>query len=236
MRKAKMNHPLIATDIEMSLVGVPDERYIEFMHRRIPSKDRPGKMRLGDTKLQFHNDGLFLEFATPPMTDPKEVVELCHEARDHFNRVMPYKFDFDYGMEVPEFLRDSGHPILELGCAPDSIVTEMGTNFETRRVPHEVRASMFREAGMHVHVDVPAWARLERRGIASVVHELQLVLGEAQARTLNMPEHGWYRRPGVFRQKDYGVEYRSLSAAMMRHMETAEHCFSAAIEVIGGYQ
>jgi hypothetical protein len=236
MRKPKMNHqPLIATDIEMSLVGVPDERYIEFMHRRLPSKDRPGRMAVGGTKLQFHNDGLFLEFATPPMSDPNEVVELCYEARDHFNRVMPYQFEFDYGMEVPDFLRNSGHPILELGCAPDSIVSRDGTNFETRRVPHEVRTSTFREAGMHIHVDVPAWVMLERRGVASVVHELQLVLGEAQARLLDVPEDGWYRKPGVFRQKDYGVEYRSLSAAMMRHTEAACDSFRAAIEVVGGY-
>jgi len=118
------------------------------------------------------------------------------------------------------------------GCSPDL------QDGEVRSVPVQVKRRLMREAGMHLHLQLPERmlvgvyktedrfgnTMLMERGttLLSVVKELAAEL-ELFHRWDHPNEVPWYRSPGCYRIKEYGIEYRSVGAGVLNDMTELSH-------------
>lgn len=98
--------------------------------------------------------------------------------------------------------------VLEIGCSPDiDAYGEIGT---MRPSFHPMEFGNFRFAGGHVHIGLDPWPDFITK--RQFIRLLDLALG-VQVRNV-FPEANrrtpFYGMPGLYRDKPYGVEYRSL--------------------------
>ena len=221
----------MGTDIELAPpqlgVGVADTGFLtmyEDILCKMGSKYTPHKMKGGGV---YHNDGVFTEFA--PNTGRDHVELLANVMRMHtFLEVLTglTLTGFDYvtlpemsELELP-FLYEEAHT---MGCAPD---TKDGV---VRVVPTEVKHRNVKEAGLHLHLDLPArvLATIEQgrgpKGEEVLIETSDYINGFAKGMAEALSEfHSsshpvyelWYRQPGVYRIKPYGIEYRSIGAGV----------------------
>jgi len=225
----------MATDIEM---GVPEMSSLdsealtawETTLMRFGEKLAPTIMDEG----QAHPDGMFLEFAVAPAHSAADMLLKVETMRHRLEAITGYTLHgYDF-VRMPEALTEDSHPFLyematTMGCSPDM------TAGEYRSIPHWIRFNPYKEAGMHFHLDLPQrvldtfseevdW----RTGVTQMtesdryaegfVHELSRA-----TRLFHVGPQGeytpWYRTPGTYRLKPYGIEYRSIGSAVLNDPE-----------------
>lgn len=152
-------------------------------------------------------DGTALEFNVAPAADTHRLLVDCNLMMSAINEFAAKKGLLIHQGSSAEFAEDykkSHAQAFVIGCDPDfNAYTQ-----QVRRPPDVVVGSLIRHAGGHFHVGydkalVPPHI---------VVQFLDLFLGLP---SLNMDRQGlrrqFYGQAGSYREKDYGVEYRTLS-------------------------
>ena len=200
---------------------------IEFMPRRLMESNDPIMWRDYDQALRslgtkqrptstsqgvYHNDACMVEIAPPAYTTARELFQATMALKERVETLlgMGMLAGYEY-ITLPTDMEQYAPYVFEesrvLGCAPDM------SGGETRVLPEWVRQRSINEVGLHTHQDVHP----EMRGIDPYimyhVGRYQEVAASYHA-PWNADERPWYRQPGTYRIKPYGVEYRSLGSSI----------------------
>ena len=238
------NVPLIGSDIELAprewMGGIPsDLTAYEAALQSIGDKMYPTVCEHG----VYHPDNLFTEIATFPHQDTASFLSNYTLLRTHVENVLETElYGYDY-VEIPDgLLSKVSYPWLyraarTFGCSPD---LQGGVE---RRVPLAVKRRALREAGVHIHFQLPprlmcgVYETQDNYGNTILMDRSQYILGVvndfANATShLHKWDHEselpWYRAPATYRIKPYGVEYRSLGGALLNDDTRMANVFDLA--------
>lgn len=226
----------IATDIEVMpkpLVGgrmdsMSKAMLMRDMYAGLGSKERP--VPLGDGYFT-HPDACGIEFATPPCASATEFIEAIRHGQrlveEHIGCAVVFvdRYDVSEILSPLEALSPAAvRTMMRMGCDPDYEVVN-GVPV-LREVPRAVANSTIRELGGHLHIDMP-------EGINKA--DFTMLVGYHLRQYHHHDASSWYRRPNVYRPKEYGIEYRSLGASWAASSSTIKSVFDSvqtAVEAV----
>ncbi len=158
--------------------------------------------------FSYHEDNVCAEFSVPPATSPKQALDYLRDGINFMRNevVKPKGLSIKYVGQAP-FTREalSVKGANDFGCVPDFDAYEGGMT------PRKVDTDLFKNyrfAGGHIHLGGPF--RVPPFVIALLL-DIYLVWCKYKYDRTLVYRNKWYGRPGIFRPKDYGLEYRSLS-------------------------
>ena len=250
----------ISADIELNLIGFAREwyshkgamYYMNWLNDRLMSigtKDEPDTIE----GYAVHSDGLFFEFALPsPCADAASFKEALYYGRELVLSTVGVNADSItmarslYSQDGDGTVRLSPDEVAAIeaiggrmlrqyrtfGCDPDMQVNVERRCGEMRTVPQKVIDSPIREFGGHIHLDLPE-AAIKAGRVPEAVWRFQQHLGERGIYYRRVRNHNWYRQPLTYREKPYGIEYRSLPPVWMRSTHSVNQVCEAAKDVLG---
>ena len=213
------------------LVGADPEIFVRnsegrfrSAHGMIPgTKKEPHPVKDGAVQV----DGMALEFNTDPAATRDEFIHNIGSVMNQLSGMVPEGHSLAI---VPtarfhwRHLRTQPEEALELGCEPDYDA------YTGKQNPRPNAATTLRTASGHVHVGFG-----ETDDPTSEEHMMKCItLVKVLDAFLGMPSLFWdhdnqrrlmYGKAGAFRPKPYGVEYRSLSNAWLKHPEYVGYVF-----------
>lgn len=207
----------IGSDPEMFLVrnGVP----LSSIGIIPGSKKRPHKISDYES---VQVDNVAIEFNLKPSRDHEEFIkslQVCYDwSSKHLAAIDPsISLAMTASLEFPDDqLQSRGAKMF--GCDPDFNAWESG-------IPNQApaRGSNLRSCGGHIHigymsteiVDINRLVRLLDKNVGIYCAE---ICGDERRRTL-------YGKAGAYREKPYGVEYRTPSIAWLRSEESIKEVF-----------
>jgi hypothetical protein len=173
---------------------------------------------LNDAGIFCHEDNVAVELRIPACVTPGDFRDQLMLAKtllyEQFLRDEGYELTYISSREFPARQLQSDQA-KAFGCEPDF---DAYTNGKARSVPLEVTTGNTRFAGGHVHIGgqfncPPFVAALFADifiGVGMILNFTQYHDNDTGARKL------WYGRPGIFRPKPYGIEYRTPSNWWLR--------------------
>lgn len=212
----------IGCDPELFVYDTETSRFVSA-HDLIPgTKQEPRRVPLG----AIQRDGVAAEFNIDPARNRGEFMRNIRNVRDileaairrqnpHYQLVAKPTATFD-----PEYFFKLPEETLALGCEPDFSAYTMGPNPK----PHTFEP--FRTGSGHVHIQFVEDGKLANNVLEEEHMTKCAQLSKALDVTLLPLSKLWdnddkraelYGKPGAFRPKPYGVEYRSLSNAWLNH-------------------
>lgn len=196
---------LLGSDPE--LFFVKDKRFVSAVGKCKGTKMEPFEF---DKGFKVHNDNVAVEFNVPPCKDVDEWVANHHKALKFVRDLAKehgcsLKIVSDAEFPEEELQTDDAK---EFGCNPDFNAWLL----EDNRSP-DAKDTRLRTAGGHVHIG----AELTFREKIQVVRLLDIFLGIPLAmKEPKSRRNELYGAPGAMRDKEYGVEYRTLSNYWLR--------------------
>lgn len=208
-----------------------------------------------DPTYQYHRDNVLLEITTPVASTADEWSKICINTKRAANKIAAdhrarIAWSVSAAYVSDEMLRQ--YPsAMEVGCSPDQDAYNAGN---TRGQPDAATVlGNVRTAGGHVHIGTTKgfncpnfivallmdWAVTPvYRMLYSPSHSpLQWHASDTELlpyQTERTKIRPWYRQPGLYRDKNYGIEYRSLSNEWMTRQATQKAVFDAA-KAVGWY-
>lgn len=169
------------------------------------TKAHPQPLPLGEG-YAVQEDNVAIEFNIPPAANAREFVEYIKKTMDFLGEGVKNMHDFKIvNMSAAYFPKDElVHPnALEFGCDPDYNAWTM-----TRNPRPKAADETLRSCGGHVHVGY------DKKAVNPIhlIRAMDLFLGVPSV----LMDKGelrkqLYGKAGAFRDKDYGVEYRTMS-------------------------
>lgn len=199
------------------------------VHDLIPgTKANPLKVPFGGIQV----DGMAGEFNIQPAASRKEFMSNIQHVRNLLDFFLKSRrSDLSWRCEptvylTQNYLNELPDDVKKLGCEPDY------NAYTGRMNPRPNAGELFRTGAGHIHV---GWGKgfepFDKGHFAvccDLVKELDFVLYRAS--------HKWdtdttrmrlYGKPGAFRPKSYGVEYRVLSNAWLKHSILQQYVYDA---------
>lgn len=171
-----------------------------------------------DRGMQGHPDALFTEFAPLLPYDSSDALLADFIVKKQRARMWCgyslYGVDWIDVAGVPTFT-ESTCPTLYplsfiLGCSEDFY------KGRARTVPEAVKKSTVKEGGIHFHLNLMPKFCDNAQTVQEPVQELDDAVRFLMPEWTG-PRPPWYRVPGVYRPKSYGVEYRSFGASIVNN-------------------
>lgn len=218
------------------LVGADPEFFLKHRRTRqnisahgiVPgSKDNPHKLNKGAVQL----DGTAVEFNIDASSSSAIFRDNIKEVLRQIREMIPEKYDFNFTPAVkygPKYFNKIPDDHKVLGCNPDHDAYNKGAH---NPLPNPV--GTMRTGAGHIHI---GWCKDAKVESTSHIADCMFVVRNMDA-ILRPIEHLWdsdtlrrkmYGKLGCFRPKSYGVEYRSLSNAWVKHPELYEFLFDCA--------
>jgi hypothetical protein len=179
-------------------------------HGLIPGdKKNPFKVNKGAVQV----DGMALEFNIDPAATDDEFVINIKEVLQQMQLMVP---DHEFFISPvakfsPAYMKQQPKEALELGCDPDFNAWEGGNPFDKPDMKLPMRT-----ASGHVHIgwtngqDIRDPSHISK--CIAVAKQMDYVLGLGSlVYDQDTKRRSMYGKPGCFRPKPYGVEYRTLS-------------------------
>jgi hypothetical protein len=197
-------------------------------HEFLPTfggKYNPLKVDCGAVQV----DGTAIEFNIDPAHTAAEFVHNIDAVKAYLRMSISKEYDFKFD-PVQMYDTDTFAKIpddaKELGCEPDFDAYTLEPN------PKPDVTSTMRTASGHIHVgwtdDLDVTSEDTRRECAALVKQLDAILYPASLTwDSDTNRRRMYGKPGAFRPKKYGVEYRVLSNAWLKHQKIQEWIFEA---------
>ena len=173
-------------------------------------------------------DGMALEFNIDPAKSKEEFIGNIHTVVGKLRGMIPDKYKFEM-VPVAEFGADyiaiQPPEAVEMGCEPDF------NAYTGRMNPTPDAAANFRTAAGHVHIGVD-------RELSATEKRQLVVLCDL---FIGLPSLDWdedqkrrslYGQAGCYRDKPYGIEYRTLSNAWLKDEETTAFVYEAAVRAV----
>lgn len=216
---------LIGADPEFFLKEKRTGRNISA-HGLVPgTKNKPHKLKRGALQL----DGTAVEFNIDPAENAHEFKGNINSVLGQIRKLIPEKYDFNFSPAVkygPKYFEKIPDDCKELGCNPDHDAYKQGA-----LNPMPNAAGTMRTGAGHIHVGF-----CQNADVKSPSHMVDCIWIVRNMDALLAPvEHLWdkdtlrrkmYGKPGAFRPKTYGVEYRALSNAWLNYPELYEFIFN----------
>ena len=210
----------LSHDSEFHFVEEGQVNLSEIMAEAIGTKDNP--RRHGGYVM--HLDGIFAEVApmVPGGAGPEEINMARAELQGVLGRTLVAKNFVDLvglshfsAENCPRLYKSA----MTSGCSPDFV------RGKQRTIPTIVKRSSVREAGLHFHINLPEqyWNNASMCG--GWAHELSQATQLQHMIALGEVPPGyrpWYRQPGVYRPKPYGIEYRAFGIELVNHQSEHE--------------
>lgn len=200
----------LGCDPELALVD-QQSQFIPAVGLIGGTKQEPLQIHRNGTAIQ--EDGVMVEFNTPTAADPLQFYDIV---QDSYRRIRQFVADKGYGVKIIDGLEFKKEQLVSeqartLGCDPDLLA---GLRGQQRRPPTIEELGNRRCAGGHVHIgypnhgddpgQIPGWVMI--RFIQAGAY-LQLLPHDVQ----NV-RRKFYGLAGLYRDKPYGVEYRTPSS------------------------
>jgi hypothetical protein len=172
------------------------------------TKAKPYTPKGWEPGYAIQEDNVMLEFNIPPASTSSQLLHTLGRAKDYVTAICAEKKLIPM-WNVPEHQFkpiDLTTPQAKLfGCEPDMDAYTGGIQRDT--VPSFGR---YRTCGGHIHMggdfNCPDFV-----AVLFLELILSLYLGSSFVHQVNTQRAKWYGKPGVYRTKPYGIEYRSLS-------------------------
>jgi len=188
-----------------------EEGYIPCVGIVPGTKENPHQ--LGVPGFFAHEDNVALEVGIPPVANPLKFADNIAKVKkmvaDQFLNDMHVELVYQSAVQFrPEQLESQ--QAQQFGCEPDY---DAYTNGKVRTVPTKFGDDQLRFAGGHIHIGgnfncPPFVAAL----FADVFIAMpNLVRQQPYYSGLQQGRGNWYGKPGIFRPKPYGIEYRTPS-------------------------
>lgn len=198
-------------DPEVFLFDAAAKKYISSIGLIGGSKESPMPIEHG---CAVQEDNVTVEFNIPPAKTADEFVGSINFALQHIDQRAK-----ELGLSVAidasaEFSPDQlDNPMAqEFGCEPDFNAWKDGD--QNPRPRSENRA--LRSCGGHIHVELD----VNKVDILHVVKCMDLFIGTQMLKhDPDTKRRSLYGKPGAFRVKPYGIEYRTVSNAWLRSEE-----------------
>lgn len=215
----------IATDLELVPASFNDPRvpWYEKAQQLVHAHNVLGTKRepLTIDGYQYHPDSCGIEYATPPCDTADDFVDSIQYGKRQLESMLGYELDAMHNdrLDCRQLLdaiavidRRVLRAIVRIGCDPDYHYDSP----DPRNAPGRVKSSTVRELGGHLHIDTAMPPDLAAYTLATQV------LPEFHTKDLS---GSWYRTPGTYRPKPYGLEYRSLGASWAVQPTVAREIF-----------
>lgn len=198
-----------------------------FLIDEFGGKHNPLKLRSGMVQV----DGTAVEFGIDPAQTADEFINRVDEVLLQIREKVPKMYDFkffpvqQYSEEDFSVIPDSAK---ELGCEPDYDAYTLQAN------PKPNVQSTMRTGAGHIHVgwtsDLDTTTEVNKVQCAALVKQLDAVLFPVSLLwDWDIRRREMYGKPGAFRVKPYGVEYRVLSNAWLRSKSAQRWIFDATV-------
>ena len=188
-----------------------------FVYKKEGKDTNPGKIvpacgLFGGTKKSpvllsdeggYLEDGAAVEFNIAPTASIKEARERVHRLQKLFLEKFPdYEFSDLSSAHFDKSITRSVPGINVLGCDPDFWA------WGFREAPQLSKFKGFRFAGGHIHIGIDPWPEwLDKKAVIKYLDTI--VYAPFIYKMADPQRYAFYGFPGLYREKEYGVEYRS---------------------------
>jgi hypothetical protein len=222
---------LFGCDPELFVFDLEQSRYVGAYGIVPGTKEQPHMLDGGMVQV----DGLALEFGIAPAEDEEEFIRNIKHVMDQIHTMIGPRYSLH---AVPlvifdeDIIKNSPSENLELGCEPDFC----GYLREANPAP-TLSDPCMRSGGGHIHI---GWGS-NVDGDKQTHFDHCCLLARQMDATLGLGSLYWdrdsrrraiYGRPGAFRPKSYGMEYRTASNAWMQREETQRMAFKLSLMAI----
>ena len=181
-----------------------------------------------------HEDNVTVELGIPPTSNPYNFGESITRGMARIKREF-------FADEETQLTSTAAHKFKSsqltspqartFGCEPDY---DAYTNGKVRTVPSTMVEDRWRYAGGHVHLggdfNCPPFVAALFADVYISLYLLQLS-GFNGVTTEEKQRRKWYGQPGIFRQKPYGIEYRTFSNTWCSSTDKATYMGDAAVRL-----
>lgn len=216
----------IGADPELFIKRKTNKRSFSSAHGIIPgTKQNPHPVNKGAVQV----DGMALEFNIDPASTAEEFLDNITTVVSELRGMVPGSFEFHFvptARFTPKVMAAQPIEALEMGCESD-----YNAYTEENNPQPDATGKNYRTAGGHVHIgwtdDIDPNNPEHFEACVQFARHLDYYLGigsilfdkDGQRRTL-------YGKPGCFRPKSYGMEYRTLSNAWLATPERIKWVFN----------
>lgn len=224
----------IGTDPEFSLIDEEAQRRTSA-HGLIPgTKQEPHKVNGGAVQI----DGAMVEYNTEPASSAEEFIANNLKVMEALRNMIPKKYTFDFKPAVffdDIYFEKIPDNVKELGCSPDFDAYKKGA-MNPRPIPPDGKENM-RTCSGHIHIgwtkDADVLSLSHRWDCCLIVRALdKCVLPYLKKFDKDTNRASLYGKPGAFRPKSYGVEWRVPSNAWLNHPKLWGWLFEACKAVV----
>jgi hypothetical protein len=199
------------------LIGCDPEVFLQVNQVIVPcvgmlpgTKQAPHPVPKSRRGLKIQEDGVTLEFNVNPVTRDKFTAQVNMAMAEMAGYVLKKIPGAGWEAKATHTFTDDqlmSEQAMTMGCDPDCVAWDRGK----QRLPPSIKQiGNDRFAGGHIHFGydkascaVPPWAIIQ---FVEVIGYGQLLKNDKQGR-----RREFYGRPGLYREKDYGVDYRTPS-------------------------
>lgn len=199
-------------------------------HNLLPgTKHRPHPVTRGAVQV----DGMAAEFNIAPAEDEQEFINNLDVVLQQLQEMVPeYELLHQATVQFPkEFLKDIPPEALELGCEPDFSAYTRGVNARPDA------GALMRTAGGHIHIggwDSPnPYETFHFNDMCRLMKAMDETVGVYSLFWDNDDKRrAMYGKPGTFRPKTYGAEYRTLSNAWLFNKKVQSFVYRGVVEAV----
>lgn len=220
-----MTQLLIGCDPELFVKGA-DGKHVSAYNMIPGNKREPYRVNNGAVQV----DGMALEFNIDPASNAETFDNNISVVMDSLRQMVPENLEFDISPVAffeEEYMASQPLEATELGCEPDF------NAYTGTKNPRPNGSVPFRTASGHIHI---GWTEGmdphdpdHFEACCMLTKQLDVFLGlTAPLWDGDIVRRQLYGQLGSFRPKPYGVEYRVLSNAWLKHPELRKVVFSMA--------
>jgi hypothetical protein len=192
------------------------------------TKEQPFELSPG---YGVHEDCVTVELTVPYTDDTYELLDRLHYAKNEVYQRFLAPNDLSLITQAacqfdPALLQSE--QAQTFGCAPDY---DAYTGGQARsRPPREITKSNWRFAGHHIHIGTKAnCPPFVTALFCDVFVLLPSIAYQYITNTRSVIERGkWYGQPGIYREKPYGIEYRSMPPSVWNDSSIGRWAYNRA--------
>ncbi len=180
----------------------------------------------------LETDNILAEFNIPPVKNKIDFLNVINYMKNYINDFVK-KINPDYGIkcsayEVVDASQLKSKEAKLFGCDPD-----FNAYTGQQNPKPEGTKTNGRSAGFHIHIGYP---KHNVDTSLMLVRYLDAFLGLPSLQyDSNKERRSLYGKAGAFRLQDHGVEYRSMSSALMKDNDTLSFVWDGVMKAINAY-
>lgn len=185
------------------------------------TKDTPHRTQHG----WIQPDNALAEFNISPAENVNEFVQSIKNCMDDLRQYGQLQVQASHEFSTQSLLA-AGPGVFQFGCDPDFDAWREGRR---NRPPNPAAVGGLRTAGGHIHIgcELAIQRPLDTIRACDVLLGLGSVLLDDDVRRRSV-----YGKAGAFRNKDYGVEYRTLSNFWLRSDDMIAWAYERAVQAV----